>query len=91
MSAEKVRRYVFTGEPGGVGVGMRGDLLVNDPAHPVAVNRTEYIEYADVAGLVEALRAAEEWMQLASCTHLEFGLDDPPITTARNELARWQS
>jgi hypothetical protein len=89
MSIEKVRRYVFTGEPGGIGVGMRGDLLVNDPAHPVALNRTEYIEYADVAGLVEAMKKVHE---LASHPTRPFEESNDEIERlARNELARWKS
>lgn len=89
MSIEKVRRYVFTGDPGGVGVGMRGDLLVNDPAHPVAVNRTEYIEYADVGGLVEALREIVRTGNQADLS--DYSARHIMREAAENELARWQS
>jgi hypothetical protein len=82
MSTEKVRRYDmqtdwFKHE--------HGKALV---AKMVGTPHGRYIEYADVAGLVEALKEARAELELAN---QQDGLEPYNNPRINDELARWQS
>lgn len=74
MSIEKVRRWDMARD----GAGYRMDEGEDG----------RYIEYADVEGLVEAIKALLPWAESASYGGPDIEAD---IDNARNELARWQS
>lgn len=76
MSAQKVRRWELESKQFGFGT----------EAFPIESSDGRYIEYADVAGLVEALR------NLLSVNGATEAFDAIAAKKdARNELARWQS
>jgi len=86
MSSEKVRRYDLNLTQ----VIHLGETHADYVAEMLEREGTgRYIEYADVAGLVEAMKKVHE---LASHPTRPFEESNDEIERlARNELARWQS
>lgn len=81
MSVEKVRRYNLNLTQ----VIHLGETQADYVAEMLEREGTgRYIEYADVAGLVEALSS------LVDACPSDY-VDHSAISNARNELARWQS
>jgi hypothetical protein len=75
MSAAKVRRYEFATCQCGC-----------EKVERFHTDTGRYIEYADVAGLVESVETL-----LFELTVCQTEASDGVIKHARNELARWQS